>query len=593
MNRYKLAACAVAFVCLLPEYAQTNHIPTHIPARRSSQIHDGFGINTDLPRNPYLPWDRWWWTRMFDAGIQWARIGQYENSTDYTSWDWVERKRGEYTIAPQVEDYVNSLVENGVNVEMQLLYGNPLYTSAAGQTPEVITPLPGSAHTPDRSIYSVFWPPKTPEQIQAFTNYVRWMVKHFRGRVGYYEIWNEPNDEFWNPDSTPEEYGRLFKLAIPAVHESDPDAKIVFGGLGGTGRTFTKRALDACQCGEGIDVFAYHVYPDYGHNMNPEAMDDAKHEQVSPKKLRDMVRAYPGIRTDLIFWDDESNSIPSWPNSDESVQRKYIPRGMLYDRAAGVRMFVWCLAAGTDGNEGDDFGLIHGMMFRPNDFTPRPAFESMRNTIALFSDTKLDASVDVKSLASTDEKVLSYAFRSTSGKAIVAYWLPVHSEPGDRFPIAKRPLTIRNSGITHPVLIDVDTGQISPLQWKAGTTDTLESVPVSDSARAITDASYFDWPEIPDAPSGLVIDRSGADPKLHWQLHGPAEFVVVERRSKDGGTWQQLAKLPSHATTYSANSDSEDSAAYRVRAGNAAGVSAYSNIVRNTARSTARNQEAK
>ena len=53
----------------------------HIPPKRSSQITDGFGINSDLPREPYLPWERWWWGRMFDAGVKWIRIGQYENSS--------------------------------------------------------------------------------------------------------------------------------------------------------------------------------------------------------------------------------------------------------------------------------------------------------------------------------------------------------------------------------------------------------------------------------------------------------------------------------------------------------------------------------
>jgi len=104
----------------------------HVLPKRTSQIQDGFGINSDLPRDPYLPWNRWWWTRIFDAGISFVRIGQYENSTDHTSWDWVERKRGEYSIAPEVEDEIDSLVENGVKIEIQLLYGNPLYTSPAG-----------------------------------------------------------------------------------------------------------------------------------------------------------------------------------------------------------------------------------------------------------------------------------------------------------------------------------------------------------------------------------------------------------------------------------------------------------------------------
>ena len=49
-------------------------LPDHVPPKRSSQIEDGFGINSDLPREPYLPWNRWWWTRMFDAGFKWKIV---------------------------------------------------------------------------------------------------------------------------------------------------------------------------------------------------------------------------------------------------------------------------------------------------------------------------------------------------------------------------------------------------------------------------------------------------------------------------------------------------------------------------------------
>src|SRR5271170_2075948 len=109
-----LAAAAICIV--LPgsrAVAQAQRgLPHHVPPKRSSQIHDGFGINSDLPREPYLPWNRWWWTRMFDAGVKWIRIGQYENSSDYTSWDWVEQKRGVYAVSPELDDDVDSLVEN-------------------------------------------------------------------------------------------------------------------------------------------------------------------------------------------------------------------------------------------------------------------------------------------------------------------------------------------------------------------------------------------------------------------------------------------------------------------------------------------------
>src|SRR5215472_2311245 len=557
--------------------------PNHLVPRRSSQIRDGFGINADLPRDPYLPWNRWWWTRMFDAGINFIRIGQYENSSDYTSWDWVERKRGKYSIAPEVEDEINSLVENGVHIEIQLLYGNPLYTSPAGHLPETITPALGGFHNPDRSLYSVFWPPKTPENIQAFANYATWMAKHFRGRAQYYEIWNEPNIDYWNPAPSPEEYGGLFKAVVPAIRAADPSAKIIFGALAGADRNFAKRSLDTCACADSIDVFAYHIYPDYGHNLNPEAMDDAQHAGESPRALREMVRNYPGIRKDLVFWNDEFNSIPSWEGSDESVQAKYIPRGLLYDRAAGVRTFVWLIVGATDGNESDDFGMLHGLMLRPEDFTPRPVFAALQNTATLFSDTRFDPSVQIHadSRASSSQSLVGFGFRSPENKGILAYWLPVLSKAGDRSPAARVTLQIAGSGIQNPVLVDVTSGEMTALSWKAGTTDTLEQMPLRDSVMAIADQSYFDWMELPEAASDLVLAREQEGLRLTWKTHGGnPEFVSVERRSGEGGSWQTVSKLPATQTTFLDREISRDQkvTSYRVQAENGAGRSAYSNV---------------
>jgi hypothetical protein len=563
-------------------------VPDHIPPKRSSQIHDGFGINSDLPRDPYLPWNRWWWTRMFDAGVKWIRIGQYENSSEPTSWDWVEQKRGVYSISPEVDDYVDSLVENGVNIQVQLLYGNPMYTSPAGRKPDQITPEPGSFHNDDRSLYSIFWPPRTPEQIAAFTKYVRWMVDHFRARIHYYALWNEEDIGYWNPWGNPEEYGQLLKAFIPAVHETDPQAKVIYGAQADPTRDFARRALETCQCASGIDVFAYHTYPGYGQNLNPEAMDSGAYGTESPAKLRDLVRSYPGIRKDLPFWDDEFNSIPSWKGSDESVQAKYIPRGLLYNLAAGVKTFVWLLTSGVDGNEYDDFGLIHGLRYLPDDFTPRPVFFALQNTNALFSDTKFDAGIEIQSSdvpalrRQAGAPFLAYGFRSASGKALIAYWLAAHSNPGNVFPHLAATLLIKNSGIAHPVLIDVVSGQISPLDWKQGTTDTIEGAPVRDSVMAIADESYFDWDVTPEAPSSLNAQASGGSVELSWELHGgEITGVAVERRRGDRSAWERVTTLAGDAKSYRDSGVAPaQEVCYRVRALNQAGESAYSNIVR-------------
>lgn len=568
-------------------------LPDHVPPKRSSQIHNGFGINSDMPRDPYLPWNRWWWTRMFDAGFKWARIGQYENSSDRTSWDWVEQKRGVFSSSPELEDFVDSLVDNGIDIQVQLIYGNVMYTSPSGRRPDVSAPEPGSFHNDDRSLYSVFYPPTTPEQIAAFNRYSAWMVNHFHDRIHYWALWNEQDIGYWNPYGNPEQFGKLLGPFIETVHRTDPQAKVIYGGQADPSRDFTQRAFDNCQCAPGIDVYAYHTYPGYGQNLNPETMDYGAYQAESPRALRELVTHYPGVKPGIPFFDDEFNSIPSWVGSDESVQAKYVPRGFIYNLAAGVKTFVWLLAAGTDGNEYDDFGIIHGLTNHDYDFTPRPVFAALQNTNALFSDTKFDASIEVSGpdLPALRRQAgfpfLGYGFRSDSGKAIVAYWLAAHSLPGNTFPPLYATLSLKNTGITHPVLIDVVSGEIRQVKWKAGTTDTLEALPVKDSILAVTDESYFDWLVLPEAPSSLNLAVTGNTAKLDWQVHGGGgpTGIVVERRVEEGESaktsWSRIAKLPATTTEYSDSSLKKgERLAYRVRAINGDGESAYSNIVR-------------
>jgi len=586
---------SLVFLFLTPvsSRAQTSRpVPDHVPPKRSSQIHDGFGINSDLPRDPYLPWNRWWWTRMFDAGFKWARIGQYENSSDRTSWDWIEQKRGVFASSPELEDFVDSLVDNGIDIQVQLIYGNVMYTSPSGKRPDVSVPEPGSFHNDDRSLYSIFWPPTTPDQIAAFNRYAAWMVNHFHDRIHYWALGNEQDIGYWNPWGNPEQFGRLLAPFIEIVHRTDPQAKVIYGGQADPVRDFTQRAFDTCQCASGIDVYAYHTYPGYGQNLNPETMDYGAYQTESPRALRDLVKHYPGVKPDIPFFDDEFNSIPSWVGSDESVQAKYVPRGFVYNLAAGVKTFVWLLAAGTDGNEYDDFGIIHGITNHDYDFTPRPVFYALQNTNALFSDTKFDPSIEVggPDLPALRRHAgfpfLGYGFRSDSGKAIVAYWLAAHSLPGNSFPPLHATLSLKNTGITHPVLVDVVSGEIKQVSWKPGTTDTLEALPVKDSIMAVTDESYFDWPVLPEAPSSLNLSIAGNTVKLDWEVHGGGPTGIVVERKTDGAgslkeTWNRIAKLSATATEYSDSSLKKgERFAYRVRAINGDGESAYSNIAR-------------
>jgi hypothetical protein len=172
------------------------------------------------------------------------------------------------------------------------------------------------------------------------------------------------------------------------------------------------------------------------------------------------------------------------------------------------------------------------------------------------------------------EPFLAYGFRSQAGKPIVAYWLAAHSVPGGAFPPLRADLTIANSGIRHPVLIDVVSGDIEPIT-KAESSDVFPNLPARDSVMAIADEDYFDWPVLPEAPSSLTATVTGNSVRLRWQTHsGDPANAIVERRAGDAGVWTRIATQPSANAEYVDGNAPAGMVCYRVRTANANGESA-------------------
>ncbi len=66
-------------------------------------------------------------------------------------------------------------------------------------------------------------------EIQRYLDFVRFTVKHFKGRVKYYEMWNEQNIQGSGQYIEPEDYIRVVKRAAPIIRQADPNAKIAVG----------------------------------------------------------------------------------------------------------------------------------------------------------------------------------------------------------------------------------------------------------------------------------------------------------------------------------------------------------------------------
>lgn len=70
--------------------------------------------------------------------------------------------------------------------------------------------------------------------LKGWGNYCRKIMIHFKGKVKYWEIWNEPNaPKTWFKGGSPSDFVKLMKIAYTIAKEVDPNNLIVMGGVVG------------------------------------------------------------------------------------------------------------------------------------------------------------------------------------------------------------------------------------------------------------------------------------------------------------------------------------------------------------------------
>jgi len=554
-------------------------VPSKIPRRRATQLLDGFGVNLDLPRRPRMPWTKSW-TPLFDSGAKWVRIGQYENSSEKISWDWVEQTPGHYAVPVDADEAVRSLLDNGISIEAELQYSNPLYAEDRSKRPARVTLPPPGIGPGDNPVNPIFLAPRTDEQIEAFLGYVRFMVGRYKGRIKHWELWNEENIGYWRPEIEKTQqakwYGRVLSRFADAVRAADPDAKVMFGGLAGPDLEFAANAL--ADGADKLDIMAYHSYPGdgpFGFGRPPEEID-ALHGGAA---FRKGVLSIPGIRPDLEFWLNEWNVCPKAKGSNQSVQARYLPRFYLEHLAHNVRGFIWVFMPATDGNEDNMLGILEGDTQGPDAFQPREAFFAFQNLSAVFGQTVRDPG-DEDALKPVEPyargELRSFWFRDrASGRRVFACWLAIPADPKDDFKPVNAEMTVADRSITRPVLLDIRTGEVRELRWNDPARRTV-TVPLKDSVMAVADARFLDWPETPQTPAELVAERRGAEVTLRWKPSPGAVRFEVER-SDDFKPWLPVGEVTAPAAEFSERSSAASRSTYRVRATNTNGRSPWSN----------------
>ena len=185
-----------------------------------------------------------------------------------------------------------------------------------------------------------------PRDIEDWRNYVRTLATRYKGRIHYYEIWNEPNlPNFFS--GTPEKMIELAREAYPILKQVDPTNQVVSpSAVGPTGLTWFDRYMELGG-GKYADIIGFHFYV---HLLPPETML----QLINP--LKQSMKKY-GV-DDKPLWNTETGWLRT-PNQMREIDPAHqapgwTARAFIVAWAAGVQRFYW-YAWDDDGGDSIPF----------------------------------------------------------------------------------------------------------------------------------------------------------------------------------------------------------------------------------------------
>ena len=423
-----------------------------VKAKSSSEIkHSRIGIGFEkLDRNlhdPEMAYDK-----MAETGVKWARI--------QSGWQRTESEKGVYHFE-WLDSIVDNLITRGIEPWIDLCYGNGIYSEAAA-----------------KEFGGVGVPPiEDGEYKDAWAKYCTEVARRYRGKVIYYEVWNEPDGHWcWKHGPSGTEYGKFVIETAKAVKAGDPDAKIIGGSVCLSETSFTAAAFEAGM-GDYIDAITYHEY--------------VSNEQRVPyrvRSLRGLIDLYnPNIK--IIQGESGSQSrsdgrgalrLGAWT---EKKQAKQLLRHTMVDLESEVEFLSYftCvdMIEGLNGKVGDEssyrdygyFGVL-GAEFGEDgralgQYKRKMSFYALQNICALFSEDVRVAALPILMIPRWSDRIdardddnhttTSICFKRDDGKWAYVYWKPTNIMTGDY----EGTVTIHFSALKdRPHLVDLMDGSI-------------------------------------------------------------------------------------------------------------------------------------
>ncbi len=214
---------------------------------------------------------------------------------------------------------------------------------------------------------------------QPFKDYIATIVGHFKDRVKFWEIQNEP-DQGWAFQGGINIYSVYLKEAYLAIKAADPSAKVMNGGFADSGVWQLGRIYDTIGNGY-FDLAAWHPYS--FSNQSPDALDWAYGPLRSNQVGRSLMLANGDADKEVFFGELAVGSgiLEGGGGLNDERQADYGGRYLLYARRLGyVKALQYWPAIDLDavGSREDwPFGSHEGIFYSTGD--PKPFYYAFKN----------------------------------------------------------------------------------------------------------------------------------------------------------------------------------------------------------------------
>jgi polysaccharide biosynthesis protein PslG len=305
---------------------------------------------------------------------------------DEIDWAKVERQPGQYAISTSTDNFVNASLAKGQKPLVTLCYGNPFYDNG------------------DKPI--------SPTAIEGFARYAEFVVRHFKGTVSRYEIWNEwDNGVGHTTPGTAATYVNLLKVVYPRLKAIDPNLVILGGAMSGgavrgpwLGEMLAAGALSSA---DAISIHQY-IFHSTGYRKTPEALVD--HINAA----ENTVRSYNGGKDFPLYltetgWPTTVLGTPPDEVADFDAQTVLLAPTMPFLKG------IWWYDFqdnGTDpSNVEDNFGLVRA------DLSPKPGYFALSAVTRWVNGAKFSGRI-----TASDPAVDGSKFVLPNGEQGMAIW---------------------------------------------------------------------------------------------------------------------------------------------------------------------------